>query len=164
MTGAQLDGTLVDLGAEGFEDFSIAGGVRLVSKAIAHSSGSASRAPLAALTHWFIARILFEEFEEFTLCGYAYRDRCLKDGHPTMTSALVEMSSDDSWARTLNTIYLLSAPAAASSIEQSWRLRLPLLAMMYSGANLERLRGAEGGVEWPYRRSPAVKYCYLRLC
>jgi hypothetical protein len=128
---------------------------------IAVSSGSAHQVPCAALTKWFIARVILDEFNELKLCGYVYGHRRLRNGHPTMTSTLVEMSSDDSWARTLNTIYWLFDPVSAGSIGRSWVLCLPLLAMKCSGTNLERLRRVEGGVEWPHPRSPTTKYEHL---
>lgn len=115
--------------------------------------------PQAALKRWFIARIDFVSHSEFVLCGYVYSHLRLRDGHPSMSSPLIELSADDSWARTLNTLYWLFDPAEQGGIDTSWDLRLPLLAMKCAGARLSHLKGAEGGVTWPLSRSPASKFC-----
>jgi hypothetical protein len=129
---------------------------------VAVGSRFADQVPCASLTQWFIARVVFEKVIAFALCGYVYGHPRLRDGHPIMTSTLVELSSDESWARTLNTIYWLYDPVSADSIDSSWNVRLPWLAMLCSGLDFERLRAVEGGVEWPHPRSPATKYNHLK--
>jgi hypothetical protein len=121
-----------------------------------------SHIPQAALKRWFIARVDFVSHSEFVLCGYVYSHHRLRDGHPSMSSPLIELSADDSWARTLNTLYWLFDPAAQSVLDPSWDLRLPLLAMKCAGARLAELRAIEGGVAWPHPRSPATKHGHVR--
>jgi hypothetical protein len=127
------------------------------------STVSSGHIPQAELKRWFIARVDFVSHSEFVLCGYVYGHHRLRDGHPSMSSRIIELSADDSWARTLNTLYWLFDAVEQDGIDSSWDLRLALLAMNCSGDNLGRLRRVEGGVEWPHPRSAASKFSRLRL-
>lgn len=122
------------------------------------SSAPADHVSQAVLRRWFIARLDFESHSEFALCGHVYGHRRLRNGHPAMTSAVLELSSDDSWARTLNTVYWLFEPVGPDSMDRAWDVLLPLLAMKCSAGHFTRLRGVEGGVSWPHCRSPASKF------
>jgi hypothetical protein len=109
------------------------------------------------LTQWFVARVDFSSHSEFVLCGYVYGHLHLRDGDPAVTSAILEFSADDSWARTLNTLYRLHEAATARETDGDWKLRLLLFAEKHRRAPAT-LQGVNVHVNWPYVRSPAAKF------
>jgi len=111
----------------------------------------------AMLSEWFMARIDFSSHSEFVLCGIAWGHQLLRSGDPTTTSSVLELSSDDSWARTRNTLYWLRDAAEKGKLDRNWKTRLLLAAE----ANLKgqiTLRGVELYAHWPYTRSSSVKF------
>jgi hypothetical protein len=109
------------------------------------------------LSQWFVARLDFSSHSEFVLGGYVYGHLRLRDGHPALTSTILEIAEDQSWARTLNTLYWLHGPAASGGTDSDWQVRLLLFAAKRIVAPVT-LRGIETRVDWPYSRSPAAKF------
>jgi hypothetical protein len=109
------------------------------------------------LNHWFVARVDFSSHSEFVLGGFVYGRRNLRDGHPALTSSILELSDDDSWARTLNTLYRLHERAVSGETDRDWKLRLLLFAVKRLVAPVT-LQGVDVHVDWPYVRSPAAKF------
>jgi hypothetical protein len=72
-----------------------------------------------------------------------------------MTSAVQQLAEDGSCARTLNTIYRLVDPIEPANIDQFWEYALPILALKCARGPGRGPTGIEGGVAWPYSRSPA---------
>jgi hypothetical protein len=111
----------------------------------------------AMLSPWFVARIDFSSHSEFVLCGYVYGHPRLEDGHMITTSSLLELSADDCWARTRNTLYWLRDLAGPGEDDRDFQLRLVLAADSYLRAPIT-LRGIKLHVKWPHPRSPASKF------
>jgi hypothetical protein len=109
----------------------------------------------ALLGRWFIARVDFDVGNEFVLCGRVLGHKRLRDGHPAMTSAVQQLADDESCARTLNTLYRLVDPIDPANIEQFWEHALPILALKCATGSGRPPISIEGGVAWPYSRSPA---------
>jgi hypothetical protein len=108
----------------------------------------------AVLERWFIARVDFDIGSEFVLCGRVFGHRRLRDGHLAMTSAVQQLAEDGSCARTLNTIYWLVDPIDSADIDQFWEHVLPILAPNCARGSGRTPISIEGGVAWPYSRSP----------
>lgn len=109
----------------------------------------------ALLGRWFTVRVDFDVGSEFVLCGHVFGHRRLRDGYPAMTSAVQQLAEDESCARTLNTIYRLVDPIEPANIDQFWEYALPILALKCARGSGRGPTGIEGGVAWPYARSPA---------
>lgn len=120
-------------------------------------SESTRNLPEAMLSQWLVARVDFNVRSEFILCGYVYGHPYLRDGDPATTSTILEFSDDDSWARTLNTLYRLHEPAVSGEMDRDWKLRVFLFARRHLVAPLT-LQGVDIHVHWPHVRSPAARY------
>jgi hypothetical protein len=120
--------------------------VAMPAKLLAAASGY-------TLKKWFVARVDFESHSDFVLCGYVFGHQRLRDGQPAMTRPVLELSSDNKWARTLGSFHWLSPPLRELRLDSPWRLRLQLLANETSTTSNAELVGVEGAVEWPHPRS-----------
>ena len=120
-------------------------------------SNSVPQASNAMLCDWFVARIDVSTHSEFVLCGYVYGHRRLRDGDMTITSTLLELADDESWARTFNTLYRLHETGVPGEYDHDWRLRLVLAADARLRGSVSLL-GVRLHVAWPMARSPASKY------
>jgi hypothetical protein len=111
----------------------------------------------AMLSPWLVARIVFSSHSEFVLCGSVYGHPRLEDGHRITTSSLLELSADDGWARTRNTLYWLQERAAPGEDDADFRLRLVLAAESCLRAPIT-LRGVKLHAMWPHPRSLASTF------
>lgn len=119
--------------------------------------GTIGRLPEAMLSQWFVTRVNFSSHFEFVLGGHVYGHRHLSDGDPAVTSAILQLSDDQSWARTVNTLYWLHEPAAAGDTDGDWKLRILVFATKRLIPSVT-LRGVDLHVDWPYVRSSAGKF------
>lgn len=111
----------------------------------------------ASLRRWFFARVDFDLGSEFVLCGHVFGHRRLRDGYPAMTSPVQQLAQDGSYARTLNTIYRLIDPIEPADIDPLWKCALPTLALKCTNGSGAVPIGIEGGIAWPYSRSPTIE-------
>lgn len=124
---------------------------------MALSPKSTLQVPEAMLSQWLVARVDFNVHSEFVLCGLVYGHRYLEDGQPVVTSAILEFSDDDSWARTVNTLYRLQEPSLSSAADDAWKLRVILFATKRLVASVT-LQGVEVRADWPFVRTPAKNF------
>lgn len=129
---------------------------------MALSPESIRQVPEAMLSEWLVVRVDFNSHSEFVLCGLVYGHRHLENGQPVVTSAILEFSDDDSWARTMNTLYRLHEPSLSRLADGDWKLRVLLFATKRVVAPVT-LRGIEVRADWPFARSPAEKFVRPRI-
>jgi hypothetical protein len=124
---------------------------------LSSDSESVCNSSEATLSQWLVARVGFSSHSEFVLCGYVHGHPHLRDGHPAVTSTILEFSEDDSWARTMNTLYRLHETAVSGESDSDWKLRVLLFVRKHLVAPLT-LQGIEVHVNWPHIRSSTAKF------
>jgi hypothetical protein len=111
----------------------------------------------ATLSPWFVARIDYSSGSSFHLCGFASGHPQFENGDQVTTSPLVELSANDDWGRTLNTLYWLHDRLETAEYDGDFKNWLIIMA----ATNLPPgsiVRGIALHVDWPHPRSPAEKF------
>lgn len=116
--------------------------------------------PEAMLSQWLVARVDVNSHSEFVLYEIAYSLRHLEDGQPVVTSAILELSDDESWVRTVNTLYRLHEPSLSRAADDDWKVRILLFATKQLVASVT-LQGIEVRADGPFARSPAKRFIKL---